>query len=164
MSKLEVNAARRGIVRHALAIMLLGLIAGFGYTYAILGEFRVSPIPFAFMESFPGDPMKWRTLHLGCLLNGMMAIALTYATTLFSASQHQMSRIRAGILLAIWGNALFYALSFFAPNRGLSIGSNSLGVGNLAGTISYLVAFAGAVGLIVAIVTLIRLPAADKSQ
>ena len=56
------------ITKQGLVVMLLGLIAGFGWTFALLGEVKLSPIPITFMESFPGDPARWRSVHIGCLL------------------------------------------------------------------------------------------------
>ena len=158
-----LERTRVTLVRHGLAVMLIGLIGGFAWTFALLGEVRISPIPFAFFDSFPGDPARWRAVHVGCLLNGIMAVALAAVLHLFAPTDRQLAIVKNGVLFAIWANTVFYFASLVSPNRSLSMGDNALGAGNLAGAIGYTVALIGAFALIVAVISLMRAAARDDS-
>ena len=158
------RSVQTSVARHGLAVMLVGLIGGFAWAFALLGEVKLSPIPFTLFDEFPGDPARWRVVHTGCILNGIMAMVMASVLGFFSTTPEQNRLVRLGILLAIWGNTVFYICSVFAPNRSLSIGDNALGAGNIAGTIGYLVAMVAAIGLILVVVTLLRAAIAAKEE
>jgi len=146
------------ITKQGLVVMLLGLIGGFGWTFALLGEVRLSPIPITFMESFPGDPARWRSVHIGGLLNGIMAIAFAAILNLFSLTDKKRKFILYSLILTIWGNMAFYICNLFSPNRSLSFGDNALGEANLFGAMGYVLALAAAVALIALVILLLRTP------
>lgn len=150
------------IVKHGLAVMLVGLLGGFGWVFALLGELKISPIPIVFMDSFPGDPARWRSIHTGCLLNGIMALAFASILHLFSFTDKKGKLIAYSVLTAIWGNTVFYFCNLFSANRSLSLGDNALGEGNIFGVIGFIVAMLGAIALIIIIIVLIRTPLQSK--
>ena len=55
------------------------------------------------------------------------------------------------LLFVIYGNCIFYVGAVFAPNRGLAIGDNAAGEGNLAGAIAFVPAVAAAYVLLLVI-------------
>lgn len=143
------------LARHGLMIVLIGLLAGFCWTFALLGEVALSPIPIVFADSFPGAANDWRIMHLGCLLNGIMALAISAVLPKFEVSVRAQQRVVICVALAIWGNTVFYSANLFAPNRSLSFGDNALGEASIAGGIGYFTALIGAAALIYAVVVLI---------
>ncbi len=153
-----VSQARVSIIRHGAAVIFIGLLAGFAWTFALLEEVRISPIPLTVMEGFPGDPARWRIVHLGCILNGIMAICFGMAMGLFTMTPRQITGIKIATILIVWGNMVFYAASVFAPNRGLSFGDNAAGSGNMAGNIAYLGAFIAAFAALYVVASFLYFP------
>jgi len=143
------------LARHGLIVMLIGLIGGFGFTFAMLEEVSLSPIPIVFAESFPGAVNDWRILHLGCLLNGIMALGIAATMSKFDLGETKAKCVVLCVAAAIWGNTVFYFANLSAPNRSLSLGSNALGEGSLAGAIGYVTALIGALALIYAICVMV---------
>lgn len=144
------------LLKHGLFAMLLGLFGGFLLAFSMLGAIGVSPIPFSIEVDFPGTSRGWRILHVGTLMNGMMAALIAIAMKHFFLSDRQARWIFLGIAIAIWGNFCFYLFGMFAPNHGLSIGANRLGEASLAGAFAYLPAMLAAVTAIVALIILLR--------
>ncbi len=151
-----VSGVRTTIIRQALWVMMIGLIGGFGWAFALLGEVRLSPIPVTFFESFPGDQARWRGVHLGCLLNGILALVLAANLRWFELSASAAKAIQLGVIITLWGNTAFYIFAVFAQNRGLSLGGNVQGPGSVFGALSYLGGMIAAFALIYVIVRLLR--------
>lgn len=143
------------LARHGLIVMLIGLLGGFGFTFAMLEEVSLSPIPIVFADSFPGAANDWRILHLGCLLNGIMALAIAATMPNFDLTEAKTRRICLCVAAAIWGNLVFYAANLSAPNRSLSFGDNALGEASAMGAVGYTTALIGAFALIYAISVMI---------
>lgn len=144
------------LAKNGIVVMIIGLLGGFAWTFALLGEVAISPIPIALADSFPGEPSNWRAVHIGCLMNGMMAVALAAIMPRFNLSERDKKRIAWSVIFAIWANTVFYFANLVAPNRSLSIGGNALGEASLAGAIGYVTAIIGAVILIYALIVLVR--------
>jgi len=159
MNSYENTQALQGLItKHGLAVILVGLFAGFGWAFALLGELRLSPIPIVFMDSFPGDPARWRSFHIGCLLNGIMALAFAAILNLFSLTAKRRKFVFYGLVLTIWGNTVFYFCNLFSPNRSLTLDDNALGEATIFGVIGFLSAMVAAIALIALVITLIRTP------
>jgi len=146
------------IIRHALLVMLVGMLGGFGWAFALTGQISLSPIPMVLYDGFIGEPARWRAVHLGCLLNGIMGIVFALTLKLFALSSHHTQRIKLATIVTLWGNCGFYLLSILAPNRGLSLGDNALGLGNVAGNIAYISAMLAVFSLFYLIITLLTAP------
>ncbi|MEP3421928.1 MAG: hypothetical protein ABJN35_09360 [Erythrobacter sp.] len=143
------------LAKQAVIVMLIGLFGGFAWTFALLEEVSLSPIPIVFADSFPGEPQNWRAVHTGCLMNGIMALAIAAAMPLFNPPEPAKKRVVIGVVFAIWANTIFYFANLMAPNRSLSLGENALGGASLAGSIGYITALIGAVALIYALFVLL---------
>lgn len=146
------------LIKHGLAALLVALIGGFMLTFKMLGGISFSPVPLFIEYDLPGTAAGWRAVHLGMLLNGMMAIVLGMVVRLFVLADGSARTVRWGVLIAIWGNFCFYLFSMFGYNHGLTLGSNRLGEGNLAGALAFVPAVIGAVTLITAVIVLLCAP------
>ncbi len=144
------------IARHGFMVMLVGMIGGFAFAFALIDEVKLWPIPTALADSFPGNPDRWRAVHVGCLLNGIMAVAFAAVADRFAPSEKQAAWIKWGTIITIWGNTLFYIFALMAPNRGLSMDGNALGAGNIAGAISFSSGMIAAFALFAVIVVFLR--------
>lgn len=150
------SSSKQWLVKQALWVIFIGLLGGFAWAFSLLGEVRVSPIPVTFYEGFPGAPDRWRSVHLGCLLNGLLALGLVAVLPLFELSKRDWQSLKLGLPMVIWGNTLFYLCGVFAPNHGLSLGDNALGAGSVAGAIGYLSALIAAIALTYIVILLLR--------
>ena len=147
--------------RNGLAGMLAGFAAGFGVVAVKIGGLSGAPLPFFIPVSLPGSAQGWLVLHLGMILNGMMAVMLANALRGMAVAPGRAAIICWGVVAAVWGNGAFYLFSMFAPNHGLTPGANALGAASLAGQLAYYPALVGAVGIIVALCLMIAAREAD---
>lgn len=149
------------LIQHGIVALLVALIGGFMLTFSMLGGLSFSPLPFFIEASIPGTPQGWRAVHLGMLMNGMMAIGLGLVLRTRRLEARGLAIVTWGTLIAVWGNFCFYLFSMFGHNHGLSLGDNRLGPGNWAGAMAFIPALAGAVTLMTALVVLWRAPPKD---
>lgn len=143
----------RLIVRQSVLVIGLSLFAGFALGWALTPE--AAPIAVG------GSVRGWVAAHSGGMLNGVMALVFALALDRLDLS----ARLRAwsgwAVIFAIWSNTIFYWVGNFAPNRGLTPGSNSLGEGTVLGFIAFLPA---ALASIAIFVTLYALWAGTKAK
>ena len=153
------------VVRHTLVVLFLGLVGGFVFTYDLLQQIVLPPLPLAFDFDAPGEPSAWRAVHLGTLMNAIMALALTPLLSFTKTSPKTQSRLSWALVTTIWGNAIFYTFAVFAPNRGLTLGENQFGTGNWAGFVAASAAVVAAYALIAFVVVLFfSLAKAEKAD
>ncbi|MEO9601259.1 hypothetical protein [Parasphingorhabdus sp.] len=141
---------------NGLTICLIGLIGGFLLIFSILGGISLSPVPLVLDYQIPGTPAAWKAVHVGNIMNGLMAIIFALALPKLTLTRAAKKFVAYGTILTIWGNACFYVFGVFAPNRGLSLGDNSLGEGNWAGVLAFTPAFIGALVLIAVVIVMIK--------
>ena len=144
------------LIKHGIVAMIVALLGGFMLTFSMLGGISLSPLPIFFGYEMPGTAQGWRILHLGMLMNGMMALLLGAVMRWLAVSDQQASRVAWGVIIAVWGNFCFYFFSMFGYNHGLTLGGNRLGEGNWAGAMAFIPAIIGAVTLLVALFILLR--------
>lgn len=145
------------LLRHGVVAMLTALLGGFGLAFSMVGSIGLSPLP-PFAEWQLGTPGGWRVLHLGMMMNGLMAIVMALCLRSFSLPERRAALIYRGVLIAVWGNFCFYLMSVFAPNHGLGFESNRLGAANLPGALAYIGGIVAAVTLFAALLALLRAP------
>lgn len=148
----------RMLQQHGLLAILVGLIGGFALVAVLIGGLSASPLPVFIELHVPGSARGWIGFHLGMLMNGILALVLDRVLVERELSRTRRNLIAGGIVLAVWGNCAFYLFSMFAPNRGLTAGSNALGSANVFGDLAYYPAIAGAIALIVAVSLLFLAP------
>lgn len=143
------------LLKHGLIIMIIGLVAGFGLTFSILGQISLSPIPFVIDYQMPGTTEAWARMHTGCLINGLMLILFALALPKFPLRTRTAQRIALGFILVGWSNTLFYIFGAFSPNRGLALSETPAGAANWASFIAYIPAVIAAVLLILLLLKLL---------
>lgn len=147
MHRVEANR----MTKNGLAAIFIALVGGFALTYSMTKGISLWPLSIFIDWIPPGTPQGWRIFHLGMLTNGIMAIALGGAMNRLSITPRKAAIACWGVIIAVWGNFMFYVFGMFAPNHGLSYAGNALGEGNLAGALAFLPAVFGAITLMVAV-------------
>ncbi|RZO84203.1 MAG: hypothetical protein EVA65_11390 [Oceanococcus sp.] len=149
------------LIKNGVAAMLVALVAGFLLIFSMIGGLSLSPVPVLFEFDMPGTTEGWRIVHLGMLLNGIMAIVLGVAMRAYVLSDGHARGIQWGTSIAVWGNFCFYIFGMFAPNHGVTLEANRLGEASFAGALAFFPALLGAVTLIYALCVLFRAEPAD---
>jgi hypothetical protein len=149
------------LIKNGILAMLFSLVAGFMLIFSMLGAISLSPLPVFIDASIPGTPQGWRVVHLGMMMNGLMAVLLGLSLRWVSVTTREAAIVSWGTIIAIWGNFTFYFFGMFAPNHGVTFQSNRLGEANLAGAIAFFPAFLGAVTLFIALIVLLRAKTKD---
>src|SRR5207249_3400479 len=97
------------LVANGALVFMVGLVAGFPFTFVILGKIVLWPLPGALGVHLPGDVRGWRMAHLEGILNGLTLIAVAAAAPCLTLLQsvcsdgvtgavghiHQSVRLRA---------------------------------------------------------------------
>lgn len=143
-------------MRHGMTMMVLGLLAGFLLIFSMLGGASLNPFPAFIAFDLPGTEKGWRVVHVGSLMNGIMAMVIGCAMRFFYLTDVKARRVFLGTILAIWGNLSFYIFGMFAPNHGLTLQDNRLGEANWAAALAFAPALLGAVTLILALLIVLR--------
>lgn len=149
------------LIRHGLASILLSLVAGFILIFAMLGGASLSPIPILIEFDVPGTIKGWRGVHIGMLMNGIMAVTLGCAMRAVYLNEVQSFRVFAGTIMAVWGNSMFYIFGMFAPNHGLTLEANALGEASFAGALAFFPALIGAITLFYAVSCMLKAEPSD---
>lgn len=150
-------------MKHGLSVMVVGLVSGFFLIFAMLGGASLNPIPAFIAFDFPGTAQGWRVVHVGALMNGIMALGIGVSMRFFYLSDAKARWVSIGTLIAIWGNLSFYVFGMFAPNHGLTLQDNRLGEASLAGALAFAPALLGAITLIWALLVVLRSEPRDAS-
>lgn len=150
-----LNKYQRIMLINGLIICLIGLIGGFLLIFNILESISLSPIPIFLDYQIPGTAAAWKAVHVGNLMNGLMAIIFALTLPKLTLTHQSKKFVAYGTIITIWGNACFYIFGVFAPNRGLTLGDNSIGEANWAGVLAFVPAFIGALILIAIVIIMI---------
>lgn len=152
---MTMTAAQRRIIQNGLGVILVGLIGGFFLGWSVIGHVSFPPLPIKIDYAVPGTTAAWRAVHTGNVMNGIMALGFAAIFPWFDLSKRTASAISWALVGIVWGNSIFYLAAVFAPNRGLSMGDNAAGAGNIAGIIAYVPAITAAYTLIVVVTLLL---------
>ncbi|WP_428310009.1 hypothetical protein [Hydrocarboniphaga sp.] len=136
--------------------MFVALLAGFCLVFSMVGGISLSPLPIVIDYVIPGSAAGWRMVHLGMMMNGMMALLLGCVLDRCDATDRSAALVGWGTIIAVWGNFCFYLFGMFAPNHGVSLQDNPLGAANWAGTLAFFPALIGAITLMMAVIVLLR--------
>ena len=133
------------MIGHGAIVLFFGLLAGFSFAFALIDEVTLWPFPGTWSFSLPGDTDRWRAAHTGNILNGLMIIAAALCLPHLRLSERAAKFVAWGLILTVWGNLGFYFLAAFgASGRGLSMGPNRFGGGDLLSQLNFLIAYPGA--------------------
>lgn len=144
------------MIKHGLLVCLLGLIGGFFFMFSLVGKITFSPLPLEFVYELPGGPSRWRAVHIGNLMNGIMAVAFATVLPQLEMTGRVRNLIAYGTVATVWGNAIFYTVGVLAPNHGVTLGDNRMGESNWAGVVSFIPAYVVAIVLIIVVVLMLR--------
>ncbi len=144
------------LIKNGLVALMVALIAGFFLIFSMIGGLSLSPVPVLIEFDLPGSTKGWRIVHVGTLLNGLMAILLGLTMRAYALTDGQCFRVLWGTALAVWGNFCFYIFGMFAPNHGVTLEANRLGEASFAGALAFFPALLGAITLIYAVYVLLR--------
>lgn len=156
MKPKQLDPLQGVLVKHSLIVIFLGLLAGFGLGFNVLGVISLSPIPVNINYALPGEPSQWRALHLGNIMNGLMGVVFALLLPFLALSDGKKKFVSYGLVATIWCNVLFYFFAIFTPNRGLSLTDNSVGEANWAAALAFGPAFVSAFVLMVIVVICIK--------
>lgn len=149
------------LIRHGLAGILFSLAAGFILIFSMIGGASLSPIPILIEFDIPGSIKGWRGVHIGMMMNGIMAVSLGCAMRAVYLNETQAFRVFGGTIAAVWGNCMFYFFGMFAPNHGLTLEANALGEASLAGALAFFPALIGAITLFYAVTCMLGAEPSD---
>ena len=143
-----MSSRLRSMVGHGAILLGVGLIAGFGLAFTLIGGIEVFPGKIVSF-SLPGEPAAWARTHAGGIMNGLMIIALAVTMHLLVVPDSTQSRVFWMVVGAGYANTLFYWAGMFAGSRAITIGDNPLGETNIAASLG------GATALVFAFLTLV---------
>lgn len=150
------------LIKQGFLALIVALIAGFVLIFSMIGGMSLSPIPILIEFDVPGSVAGWRTVHVGMLMNAVMAIAIGSSMRAVFIEESAAYRVYLGTAIAIWCNLMFYLFGMFAPNRGVTLEANRLGEASLAGAAAFLPALIGSVTLIYAAFVMWRAEASKE--
>ncbi|CAA0104188.1 Styrene-oxide isomerase [Zhongshania aliphaticivorans] len=150
------------LIKQGFLALIVALVAGFLLIFSMIGGMSLSPVPILIEFDLPGSIAGWRTVHVGMLMNAIMAIAIGAAMRAVVLEESASYRVFMGTAIAIWCNFAFYIFGMFAPNRGVTLEANRLGEASLAGAAAFLPALLGSVTLIYAAIVMWRAQAKDE--
>jgi styrene-oxide isomerase len=143
------------LLGHGALAVLLGLFAGFGLAIHVLGEFRLWPLP-GVVVALPGTARAWSAAHIGPILNGVLCLSVGLGLPHLPVSFRALRWVAWSMVAMVWGNACFYVFSILGTNRGLSVGSERFGPGNVFDFLAYVPALVAAVAAIVTMILIAR--------
>jgi hypothetical protein len=149
------------LIRHGLAGILFSLTAGFILIFSMIGGASLNPIPVFIEFDVPGTIEGWRGVHIGMMMNGIMAVTFGCAMRAVNLSKTQTFRVFSGTVIAVWGNCMFYVLGMFAPNHGITMEANALGEASIVGTLAFFPALIGAITLFYAVISMLSAEPSD---
>ena len=134
------------MIGNGALVLFLGLMSGFLFAFNLVGEITLWPLPGSLDVQIPGDQARWRGAHTGLITNALMIIGIALALPLLRLTPGVERFTAYGMILTVWGNTGFYfASAFGASGRGLTMGPNKFGGGDLASMFNFLVAYPGAI-------------------
>ena len=150
------------VIGHAMLVLLIGLISGFGLVFSLMDAIALWPLP-AIDVQIPGSTRGWQAAHVGGILNGVMMAGVALLMTRFALTGRRLNWVGWGMIATGWGNTLFYFAGNFSQNRGLSMGETPFGPGDIWGALSFIGGGSGMFFTIIATIIL-ALAAFDKAR
>ena len=140
---------RATLVTHGTIVFLLGLAAGFPFAFEILQRIELWPVPGTLPFDPPGDLRGWRMAHLEGVLNGLVLFAVAGIAPVLRLTAGSARTVVVALLVTAWGNTVASIIGPLSETRGLAFG----GFWN---SIVYLLFVAAIVGIVTALVVILR--------
>ena len=135
---------------NGFCVMIIGMLFGFLLGFSLLEAVDLWPIP-AIAVSIPGTTRGWAVAHIGCIMNGLMVVAVAMTLPTLALTRSASRWVAWGLIATAWGNAAFYTFAPLAPNRALSMGANKFGQASLAGVLGFTPAMIAAILVVIAL-------------
>ena len=145
---------QRRLVGHGLIVILMAMFAGFVLGFSLVGGLETSPgniEPLA----IPGTTAGWARMHVGCVTNGLMLIALAFVLPRIGFAVRTQGLLSWTLVAIAWVNTLFYLFGNLSPNRGLTVGANQFGESSALGLLAMVPAAVGSFAIVVVLLMLI---------
>ena len=132
------------LVANGALVFMVGLIAGFPFTFVILGKIVLWPLPGALEVHLPGDVRAWRMAHLEGILNGLTLIGVAAVAPGLALGPRAQRVVAWLLIVTAWGNIVASVIGPVFGGRGLEFG------GAAANSVMYLLFVAAVLAVLVA--------------
>src|SRR5437667_10630129 len=113
------------LVANGALVFMVGLVAGFPFTFVILGKIVLWPLPGALEVHLPGDVRGWRMAHLEGILNGLTLIAVAAAAPWLALGPRAQHWVAWLPIATAWGNGVADGIGATCGRRGLESGGGA---------------------------------------
>ncbi len=113
------------MVANGALVFLVGMLAGFPFTFLVLGKVVLWPIPGALEWTMPGDVRGWRMAHLEGILNGLTLIGVAAVAPRLSLGERAHAVVAWGLIVTAWGNVVASVIGPIWGGRGLAFGEGA---------------------------------------
>jgi len=137
MLEKDLDGLTYRVIGHAMAVLLLGLVAGLGLVFSLLDAVTLWPLP-VWEVSIPGSTRGWQAAHVGGILNGVMIAVGALLMNYLDVTGRKRQWVGWGLIITGWANTVFYWAGNFAANRGLSVDATPYGEGDVFGALAFL--------------------------
>ena len=134
------------LVANGALVFMVGLIAGFPFTFVILGKIVLWPLPGALEVHVPGEVRAWRMAHLEGILNGLTLNAVAAVVPWLVLGRRTQRALAWLLIVTAWGNIVPSVIGPLFGGRGLEFG------GSAANSVMYVLFVAAVVAVLVAMV------------
>src|SRR5262245_55437012 len=93
---------------HGIAVILLGLVAGFPYAFVVTGQMA-------------GEERAWRMAHSEGIQNGTMVLAIAGVAGLLSLDERKSHLCAWAFIIAAYGNVIASVIGASTGTRGLEL-------------------------------------------
>jgi len=138
------------LIAHGALVYLLGILAGFPFTFVILGKVVLWPIPGAIDWQPAGDVRAWHMAHLEGILNGLTLFGVAAVLPRLRLSETNLKIVAWGLIVTAWGNILASIIGPLFGGRGLEFG------GSAANSVMYVLFVVAVVTVLIAFGVVIR--------
>lgn len=102
------------------ALFAFGLLAGLIYTFALIGQIEVWPLPWHITLASYWDADAWRRAHVGSLMNAIAVLVFASAAKAISLPDSSWFPFALCVQATAWLNSAAYVLAAILGVRGLS--------------------------------------------
>jgi len=110
------------LVANGALVFMVGLIAGFPFTFVILGKIVLWPLPGALEVHVPGEVRAWRMAHLEGVLNGLLVIVVAAVWDRLALDGWKRDVLAWSLVLIAYGNVVASVIGATFAVRGLEPG------------------------------------------
>lgn len=122
---------------NGLGLLVLSLIVGWIWFFALLGRVELWPLPISVPVSLPSDSRAWRMAHMEGITHGIILMVLGAGGTFIRLGARQIAWLFWTALITAWMFTIPAILNALFGTRGLAFGGAPFKSG-LANDVIYL--------------------------